>query len=165
MSEVVEGLPPAEEGAEPTSEEPTEQLITMQVGTEWYGLPIEKAREVIRARPVTALPGVPSPIAGIITLRGEILSVTDLARVFRDTAASMTLDSRLVVVAADGMETALLVDRVGEVAAVPVRCFEPPLSTLDPAHAELIDRMCRWQERLMAVVRVERLLALGAVTA
>ena len=153
-------LPPSHDASEaPTVEEPTESLVTLRLGTEWYALPIVKARAAVRCSQLTPLPSVPSHIAGIVNLRGEILSVTDLRRLFHLPALPVTAESRLVIVEDDGMQTALLADAVGEVIAVPVTAFEPPLTTLDAGQVEYIERVCRWKQRLIAVLRIERLLA------
>ncbi|MBI2884623.1 MAG: chemotaxis protein CheW, partial [Candidatus Omnitrophica bacterium] len=99
MSAEAERVPPGGEAEEILPvEEPTESLITLRLGTEWYGLPIAKARTVVRVGHVTPLPSVPPHVIGIVNLRGEVLSVTDLRRLFGLPPAPITVDSRLVIV-------------------------------------------------------------------
>ena len=55
-------------------------------------------------------------------------------------------------------ETGVLVDEVGEVADVPVSQFEAPLSTLEAGATGFVEHTCRWNNRLIAVVRAEKFL-------
>jgi chemotaxis signal transduction protein len=59
------------------------QLIVFRLTREWYGVEITKVKEVIKVGKITYLPSCPEHIAGIVNLRGYILSVTDL-RAYRE---------------------------------------------------------------------------------
>ena len=148
-------------GEERNVEEPVEQFIPFRLGAEWYSVSITKIREVLRAGQITYLPSAPSHIAGIINRRGNILSVTDPKRLFGVPPSPRTEQNRIVVVEAQGTETGLLVDEVEEVVAVPLSHLESPLSTLDPERAAYLEHTCRSGERLMAILRVEKLLGMA----
>ena len=67
-------------------EEPKEeslQFIVFRVAREWYGVDITKVKEVIKTDRITYLPSSPEHIAGIVNLRGNILSVMDLRVILR----------------------------------------------------------------------------------
>lgn len=48
------------------------------MGSEEYGLEILKVREIIGHLKVTAVPGTPAYVRGVINLRGQVIPVVDL---------------------------------------------------------------------------------------
>lgn len=54
------------------------QVVTVEVGREMYGLPVDYLREIVPATPIAPLPGLPAYLLGLASIRGEILSVVDL---------------------------------------------------------------------------------------
>ena len=76
----------------------TIQLVVFRLSNEWYGVEISQAREVIKIGKMTYLPSSPEHIAGIVNLRGDILSVTDLKSFFGLSQEELTEKSRLVVI-------------------------------------------------------------------
>jgi purine-binding chemotaxis protein CheW len=56
------------------------EVLSFQLGTETYGVEIAEVAEVLPPRTVTPLPRAPSYIRGVVSLRGTILPVVDLAR-------------------------------------------------------------------------------------
>lgn len=65
-----------------------ELLLFSLGGTEIYGINVFKVREVCEIMPLTKTPNVPHGVEGIISLRGAILPVIDLA-----TAINMQVDA------------------------------------------------------------------------
>jgi purine-binding chemotaxis protein CheW len=55
------------------------QFVTVFVGGEEVGLPIEHVREIVEQRPVTRVPSMPGTIRGVTNLRGRVVPVVDLA--------------------------------------------------------------------------------------
>ncbi|MEY2632521.1 MAG: hypothetical protein RIR00_1175, partial [Pseudomonadota bacterium] len=47
---------------------------------ETYGINVFKVREVMRTPPITAAPEMPSAVEGMVSLRGALVPVVDLAR-------------------------------------------------------------------------------------
>ena len=58
------------------------QTVNFHLAGETYGMELRFVREVLPPKVPTPIPGVPAHIAGIINVRGEILSVVDLRRLF-----------------------------------------------------------------------------------
>ena len=54
------------------------KYLTFKLGEEIYGLEILKVQEIIGIMKVTAVPGTPPFIRGVINLRGKIIPVVDL---------------------------------------------------------------------------------------
>lgn len=92
----------------------TEQFVVFQLAKEEYAIPISQVKEIIRYGGATKLPNAPSYMDGIISLRGKILSVFDLAGKFSLPTGNQSARQVLIVEAA-GQEVGLIVDAVTEV--------------------------------------------------
>lgn len=99
------------------------KYLTFCLGTESYGLPVIKVREIIRFVAPTHVPQMPGHVEGVINLRGKIIPVLNLRRKFGLAPATATERTCTVVVkvAADrktGGLIGLVVDGVEEVAQI-----------------------------------------------
>lgn len=56
--------------------------VRLRVGAESYALPVENVLEVVRLGQIAPLPGSGPYVLGIYNLRGEVLPVFDLAKLF-----------------------------------------------------------------------------------
>ncbi len=142
-------------------EEPKEKtvhLIVFRLNREWYGVEITKVREVIKTGKITSLPSSPEHIAGIVTRRGNILSVTDLKTTFGLPHEDPTEKARIIAVESGTLETGFLVDEVVESMEVPISNIEPALLTLPGEGSKYIEGECKVSNKLIALVNVEKVL-------
>jgi purine-binding chemotaxis protein CheW len=58
------------------------QLVIFTLDTEKYATPISEVREVVKGAEVTPVPGSPPFIVGVVNLRGKIIPVLDLEKLF-----------------------------------------------------------------------------------
>jgi len=138
--------------------EETRQIIVFRLGREWYGVDILKVREVIKVARIAYLPSSPPHIAGILNLRGNILSVTDLKTIFGLAQDEPTEKRRVIAVESGSVETGLLVDEVVESIEVPAQKIEPVLLTLQAGRAGYIEGQCQLDDKLIALVSVDKVL-------
>jgi len=138
--------------------EETLQFIVFRLAQEWYGVAITKVKEIIKVGKVTYLPSSPEYIAGIVSLRGNILSVTDLKTIFGLSYEEPAEKARIIAVESGILETGLLVDEVVESIEVPVSKIEPPLLTLPAEGGRYIEGQCRTGSKLVALISVEKIL-------
>ena len=141
--------------------EETLQIIVFRLSREWYGVEIRKVKEVIRVTKITYLPSSPEYIVGIVNLRGNILSVTDLKRIFSLPHEELTVKTRIIAVELGILETGLLVDEVIESIEVPLSKIEPSLLTLPSEGAKYIEGQCKVDNKLIALVSVQKVLERG----
>ena len=146
-----------------TLEEETLQIIIFRLSQEWYGVEIRKVKEVIRVTKITYLPSSPEYIAGIVNLRGNILSVTDLKRILSLPYEEPTEKTRIIAVELGILETGLLVDEVIESIEVPLSKIEPSLLTIPSEGAKYIEGQCKVNNKLIALVSVQKVLERGGV--
>jgi purine-binding chemotaxis protein CheW len=89
----------------------------MRVAGEQYALAVDHVTEVVVLDELTPIPGAPEWMLGVCNLRGEVLSVVDLAAVLGLPGAHRP--ARLVVTTASGTRAGLAIEEVLDVAPMP----------------------------------------------
>lgn len=138
--------------------EKTAQFTIFRLSGEWYGVNVLKAKEVIKAETISYLPSSPEHIAGIVNIRGSIVSVTDLKKIFGLAPEELTEKTRLVVIESGNLETGILADEVGEIVEVAVNKIEPTMSTIAVEKAGYIEGECRIGGKLFGILNAEKIL-------
>jgi purine-binding chemotaxis protein CheW len=59
------------------------EMAVCSAGDELFGFPVEQLREIVALPAVTLLPGCPEWMLGVTQVRGILLAVVDLARLYR----------------------------------------------------------------------------------
>lgn len=113
-------------------------VVVFFLDKEWYGIKIENVSEIIKLSKIFSIPQALDYILGVINLRGEILPVLDLRKLFNTLGSPFTSETRILIVEADDIRLALLVDGVSEVIEVSMSKIDTPLSTLDRIKTEYI---------------------------
>lgn len=94
------------------SQEPR-QLVVFALGAEEYALPIEDVHEIIRYSRPRAVASSDSSVRGVISLRGRILPVYDLA--VRLGLEATSAEGKIVIVQSGETAAGVIVDDVTEV--------------------------------------------------
>jgi purine-binding chemotaxis protein CheW len=137
-------------------------LLLFSLGEEWYGVRIAEVREIHGEYSITPIPCAPDYIVGVVNIRGEIVSVTDLRVMMgvRRPEATVGLQQAPVIVVSDSTVcTALVVDAIGDIVDIPEDAVEPPLAVSDRAQADYISGTVYSGGRLVALVNLSRVLA------
>lgn len=117
---------PVEEGA-PLDQATLSALVFIRAG-ERYALPVAHVLRGAAPVHVTPLPGVPPYYRGVISLRGRILSVLDLPRLWGLPVDRDPPTLRLIVIQAARLMLALLADDILEIVQIPLSAIVPPLA-------------------------------------
>ena len=82
------------------------QLSTFSVDGHLFGAEVAVVQEVIRYQPMTRVPLAPAALAGLINLRGQVITAVDLRRRlgFPDRAAGERVQALLAVRGLDDLE-------------------------------------------------------------
>ena len=106
--------------AEPTSAHDTLTVLVFVRGQERYGIPVSYVLHGVTEPRITPLPCVPDFYRGVINLRGQILTVLDLQRLWGLPVQGDPDRVRLVVVSFGGMTLALQADDVRDLVSIPM---------------------------------------------
>lgn len=143
------------------------ELVLVQLGRETFGLDVQCVLEIRPAEQITPVPRVPDWVAGVVNLRGRILSVLDLRRFFGlaqaevDEEEETTLGQELVIVETPDMELALLVDNVLAIEPLPAERVQDTADTMRGIRPEYVRGVAERQDGdgLLAVLNLADLLA------
>lgn len=104
----------------------TEQFVVFDLAGESYGLPVASVREVLRVPDAMArLPRSPDFVAGVVELRGTVLTVIDQRRRFALPPGEADARRRIVVLDGGGAAAGLLVDGVSRLVRLPIAAIRP----------------------------------------
>jgi len=147
---------PADNQAAPTE---TLDVLLVELSGELYALPSSSVREVMRYRDYTHVPGAPPTLPGILNQRGTILPVVDLQSLLGLASAPPTRATRLVVVAHNDIDMALLAERVLDLVPLPIDVIDPLPTALDPARARFLRGIVHYDEQPVALLDLSELIA------
>ena len=96
------------------------RFVLFTIGNEQFGLPLRQVQEIARLSKLTELPCTPDWLRGVVNLRGQILSVTDLRKLLQLTSEQPAMGEKIVVVHSQqhASTTALVVDSVQGIRSV-----------------------------------------------
>ncbi|MEM9491172.1 MAG: chemotaxis protein CheW [Myxococcota bacterium] len=101
------------------------QVACFGVGEQRYALDIMRIKEIINPRPLTAVPGAPAFIEGMIELRGQYIAVIDARRRLGLPQAPPDRHSKIIVVLYREQHLGLMVDWVSDVRRVATAAIGP----------------------------------------
>ena len=149
------------ERTDAATDETDHVFVTLTVADQLCGVPVLAVRDILGEHKITRIPLAPREIAGSLNLRGRIVTAIDL-RERLHLAPAPADQPRMSVVADQGGELyALLVDQVSEVMSLDASAFERNPPTLPPAWAQFSSGIYRLDGRLLVVLDIAKLLALG----
>jgi len=108
-----------------------------------YGVDLARLREIQVCRTTMRLPAVPRFCLGVTNVRGEILPLFDLPRLFSDDVADVLPPQRILVVDSETTTIGIAADEVDDAVALTSDEIEPPLATFAGPRARLIHGLAR----------------------
>ncbi len=130
------------------------EYVSVRIGDQLFGAPVNSIREVFAPQKVTAVPLAPAEVAGLLNLRGRIVTAIDARRRLglppRDAD-----DAGMALGVERGSEIfGLIVDSVGEVLRRPRAELEPVPAHVDARWRSMVKGVHRLEKELLAVLDV-----------
>lgn len=138
------------------------EFVTAVIGGQLFGLPISRVQDVFMPERVTRVPLSSAEIAGVLNLRGRIVTVIDMRARLGLARADDGKPPMAVGVDLRGESYGLLIDQIGEVLRLPEASREENPVNLDPRMAKLAGGVHRLDGQLMVILDVDRVLELAA---
>jgi purine-binding chemotaxis protein CheW len=92
------------------------EVLSFLLNGERYGVCMDYVKEVTLLRSLTTLPGTPDFILGVMSIRGRVVSITDLRVFFHMPRKGLSDYNKIIVLSGEEMEFAILADHVEGVA-------------------------------------------------
>ena len=138
------------------------QYCTFFVDGLYFGIQVERVQEIIRFQKMTPVPLAPKIVAGLINLRGQIVTALDIRhRLDLKEAEEGCEMTNVVTISEDGHAVSLLVDEIGDVVEVGDASRELPPPTLRGAARKLIKEVHKLEDRLLLVLDLEMTIDVG----
>ena len=140
------------------------EYVTVMLDGQLFGLPISRVQDVFMPDRLTRVPLASPEIAGVLNLRGRIVTAVDLRRRLgmpprSDAGAPMAVGIEL-----RGESYGLLIDSVGEVMKLAEETREPNPVNLDARLARVSAGVHRLDGQLLVILDVDRVLDMAADT-
>lgn len=135
------------------------EYVTVTIGDQWFGLPISRVQDVFVLSQVTRVPLAEDDIAGVINLRGRIVTAIDLRRRL-GVSGDVGRAKIAVGIEGDGESYGLVIDAVGEVLKLGADTAEPVPVNLDERLKRVSSGVHRLDDRLMVALDVDAVLDL-----
>jgi purine-binding chemotaxis protein CheW len=136
------------------------EFVTFAIAGQMFGLSISRVQDVFKPARITVVPLAGPEIAGVLNLRGRIVTAIDMRRRL-DAGAREEGGARMAIgIEAKGESFGLLVDAVGEVLRLPDSDREANPINLDARLAALSAGVYRLEGQLMVVLEIDRVLDL-----
>jgi purine-binding chemotaxis protein CheW len=134
------------------------EYVTALIGGQLFGLPILRVQDVFAPECLTAVPLSPPEVAGVLNLRGRIVTLIDMRCRLGLGSRENGQQSMAIGVESRGESYGLLIDSVGEVLKLDNQSWEPNPSNLDARLASVSTGIYRLDSQLLMVLDVDRVL-------
>lgn len=136
-----------------------QDFVTVMLDGQILGIPVLAVHDVLNAQQITKIPMAQDWVAGVLNLRGRIVTAIDLRTRLGLPPLEEGKQSMSVVVEHNEEPYSLQIDKVGEVLSLEDQLFEKNPVTLDPRWREVSNGIYRLKDQLLPILDVDRLLA------
>ena len=146
------------DGMNETVDDDRTEYVTVMIGDQLFGLPISRVQDVFVPDRLTRVPLAPPEVAGILNLRGRIVTVIDM-RCRLDLGMHPAAEPMMAIgIELKGESYGLLVDSVGEVMKLAKHACEAKPANLEARLARVAAGVYRLEAQLLVVLDVDRVL-------
>ena len=132
------------------------QLATFWLDGDLYGVEVAHVQEVLKSQGLTRVPLAPAAVAGLINLRGQVVTAIELRERLGRPSRPEGTDAVVIVVRLHGEAVSLLVDAIADVVDVDPTDFEAPPDTLAGQARDLIRGAFKLDGQLLLALDVHK---------
>jgi purine-binding chemotaxis protein CheW len=137
----------------------TEGFVTVVTAGQLFGLPLQRVRDVFVPQNLSRVPLAPPEVAGLLNLRGRIVTALDLRRRLGLPPREEGKPTVAVGIEERGELYGLIADKAGDVLWLKSSSYEPTPSNLDPRWAQVCCGVYRLDDTLLVVLDVDKVLS------
>jgi purine-binding chemotaxis protein CheW len=135
------------------------EFVTVTVAGQMLGLPISRVHDVFVVSEMTSVPLAPAEIAGLLNLRGRVVTAVSLRSRLGLNDAGCTERRMAVGLENHGEAYGLLVDEVGEVLKLDPDQMQPNPVHMDRGWVGLSQGVHQLRDKLLIILDVDAVLA------
>ena len=141
--------------------EHTIEYVTATIGGQLFGLPISRVQDVFLPERITRVPLAAPEFAGMLNLRGRIVTVLDMRLRLGLPPAEEGRPRMAIGIESKGESYGLLIDAIGEVIKLPTASREDNPVNLDARLTRVSAGVHRLDGSLLVVLDVDKVLDLS----
>ncbi len=135
------------------------QFVAFRLAGQDYAFRIEQIQEIVILDQVTKTPQVPDYVEGVTNLRGSIIPIINLRRLFRMPQKEFDADTRTIVVNVGSRTIGCTVDTVSQVVRIPDDTIQAAPETVTSHGAHYISGFARVSGLLVIILEIDELLS------
>jgi purine-binding chemotaxis protein CheW len=150
----------ADLGREKTqADDAAREFVTTTIACQLFGIPVQQVEDILAVQRITRIPLAPDWVAGVLNLRGRIVTAIDVRRWLGLPRSERHATKMSIAIAHDSELYSLIVDDVGDVLTCPTDAIGPNPPTLDLAWREVSMGVARLDGALVVVLDARKLIA------
>lgn len=136
----------------------TVELATFYVGDALCGMDILNVQEINKLIEMTAVPQAPDYVMGIINLRGQIVTVIDLAKKLGLATIEISESSRNIIVNSRSEHVGLMVSKISDVVEANWSKVEKPPANIGGVQGIYFTGVYKTEDSLIGILDADRVL-------
>jgi purine-binding chemotaxis protein CheW len=136
----------------------TDGFVTVMIEGQLFGLSLERVRDVFVPQGLSPVPLAPPEVAGLLNLRGRIVTALDLRRRLGLPNRAAGKPTVAVGIEERGELYGLIADRVGDVLWLESSRHEASPANLDPRWAQVCSGVYQLDGRLLVALDIDKVL-------
>lgn len=134
------------------------EIVTVCIGDHYFGICMDRIQEIIRTTEITPVCLMPDHIAGIMNLRGQIVTVIDLESLLMGAAIDRSLNRHTLIIRESNEPVGFLVRQIGDVIEQdPSEAYESPSNLIDEWE-DIIRWVVQDKGQLIGIFDMDRLI-------
>jgi purine-binding chemotaxis protein CheW len=137
------------------------KMVTFSLAGKDYGIDIMKVDEITKARKFTYVPNSAPYVRGVYSLRGEIISIIDLRKMFHLQAPEKDADApeSVLILKLEEHILGVVVDSIDKIVGISSESIQPPHPIFGDINIKYISGVVENDERLYIILDVDRIFA------
>ncbi len=136
------------------------RMVTFRLGGKDYGIDIMKVKEILKGNYFTFVPNTLPYVAGVYNLRGDIIPIIDLRKMFYlpgDVKTDKAQEEVIILRLADDLILGIIVDSINKVQGIVSDTIQPPHPLFGDINIKYIAGVVEHEKHLFIILDVERI--------
>lgn len=130
-------------------------ILKFRVRDEIFAIRVPEINEITVMQKMVQVPKTPPFVNGVINLRGDVITIIDLAKLFGNPPQGVTDTSRIVIVQTENSKAGFQVDQIRGIDHVPYNLFERPSGLIKGQYNQFIDGIGREPNRDEVIILMD----------
>lgn len=133
------------------------EFLTWYVGDQIYGLDLERCKEVEKNLRLTSVPFSKPYIAGIVNLRGDVVTVIDLRKLLRKETATYPNVLQIIRLKSNSNQIAIIAEQIDDILTIDEKQLETAGAHLSEEESYFIEHVVITKKGPLLIIDSNRL--------